>query len=296
VVNGGALGTPSSGVLTNATGLPLTTGVTGVLPVANGGTSYSSYAIGDILYASAAGVLTKLPIGSNGQVLTVAGGLPTYATPSGGGFSGSSTTVAGSRSFWVTNTATTQQAGYYLQNTTVTQTGALVTLGSTNILRSVFPRAPGTNIALGWPNVNTINISFLLRMSTATPSNNAFFGIFNDGNASQSINANGNGRCGWLYNQGNATWYVINDNGTATTTQTATTTDTNVHLYGISYAYNGGSPTVSYYKDGTLIATHTTNVPFSVVVSDLEFGVGNIFANDIGTPSVGELQYSITFR
>jgi hypothetical protein len=79
------LGTPTSATLTNATGLPLSSGVTGTLPAANGGTAQSTYATGDILYASAANTLSKLAVGTTGQVLTVAAGAPSWATASGGG-------------------------------------------------------------------------------------------------------------------------------------------------------------------------------------------------------------------
>jgi hypothetical protein len=76
------LGTPTSVTLTNATGLPLTTGVTGTLPTGNGGTGVNSYTAGDITYYAAGTALTKLPIGTSTYVLTSTGSAPQWSPPS----------------------------------------------------------------------------------------------------------------------------------------------------------------------------------------------------------------------
>ena len=67
VILGGAGGTPSALALPNATGLPLTTGVTGVLPVANGGTGTATPGLIAGAHVSISGTWPN-------QTITVTGG------------------------------------------------------------------------------------------------------------------------------------------------------------------------------------------------------------------------------
>ena len=62
--------------------IDLVSHVSGTLGATFGGTAQSTYATGDMLYASAANTLSKRTIGSTGNVLMVSGGVPTWSATS----------------------------------------------------------------------------------------------------------------------------------------------------------------------------------------------------------------------
>jgi|SRR3989344_1220513 len=68
LISGGVGSAPSYGKV------DLTSHVSNVLPIANGGTNISTYTTGDLLYSSATNVLSKLPIGSAYQALKMNSG------------------------------------------------------------------------------------------------------------------------------------------------------------------------------------------------------------------------------
>ena len=84
VLTAPALGTPASGVMTSVTGLPLTTGVTGTLGVANGGTGATSLAANNVILGNGASAPQLVAPSTAGNILTSDGTTWASTAPAGG--------------------------------------------------------------------------------------------------------------------------------------------------------------------------------------------------------------------
>lgn len=78
------LGTPTSGTLSNCTGVSLTAGVTGTLPVANGGTGATTLTANSVVIGNGTSAVTLVAPGTSGNVLTSNGTTWASTTPSSG--------------------------------------------------------------------------------------------------------------------------------------------------------------------------------------------------------------------
>ena len=153
------LGTPSSGTLTSCTGLPLTTGVTGTLPIANGGTGTTSTTFANLT----TNVTGTLPVANGGTGVTSSTGSgnvvlstsPTLVTPVlGTPSSGTVTNLTGTASININGTvgATTPTTGAF---TTLSASG-VATFSAGSVSAPALTTTGDTNTGMFFPAADTI--------------------------------------------------------------------------------------------------------------------------------------------
>jgi len=134
----------TSNITLNGTTTATNLNLTNALGPIYGGTGLTSYVSGDILYASATNTLAKLAKGSNGQILTLASGLPSWADapitlPSQTGNNGKYLTTDGTNASWATLSVpiTTSTATVSSNTATTIDTTALSTFTSIEYMVSL---------------------------------------------------------------------------------------------------------------------------------------------------------------
>jgi hypothetical protein len=181
------LGTPTSVTLTNGTGLPLTTGVTGTLPVGNGGTGATTLTANNVLLGNGTSALQVVAPGSSGNVLTSNGTTWASSTPAAGFSASADNTFTGTQTFSGTSAKLAIVLNDAAEVATVSATAATGTINYDITTQSVlyytsnasanwtvnFRASSGTSLNTALATGQSVTVAFLVTQGSTAYYNSA---------------------------------------------------------------------------------------------------------------------------
>lgn len=262
-----------------------------------------SLAAGDILYATAADTLTRLPKGTAGQVLTVNSGAtaPEWAAASGGGsaatprfnfaVNGANNALTTNGSAFSNTSGTGAAVTYQTSNGAYKlESGSTAATGRANFYISSYWSVYGSANNIDWG--EDPSCLMVLNIQKSTGDVVGFSGLHHGTNAATLSTTVRHAGIYWTTVAGTTTIYASNANGTTQTSTDITASfnaNTTTNTVDKVYITMTSGTNIKFYVNGTLAATHTTNMPTGVLdAGGNGYFMGGYLKNGTtaGTPSL----------